>query len=52
MIEGKIYNTLTNTKSTQNCYVCGAKPKEMNDLKNVKEILPRIENYNFGLSTL
>lgn len=52
MVDGKICNNLTDTMSTQSCYVCGAKPKEMNDLKKITEKLPRIENYSFGISTL
>ena len=52
MVDGKVCQTLTNTKSTQSCYICHAKPKEMNDLKNVNNKLANIENYSFGLSTL
>lgn len=37
MADGKIFITLTKTSPT-NCYICGAKPKEMNDLKNVETI--------------
>ena len=53
MIDGKFCHTLTDTKSTQSCYnICHAKPKEMNDLKNINNKLANIENYSFGLSTL
>lgn len=52
MVDGKVCHTLTDTKSTQSCYICHAKPKEMNDLKNITTKLANIENYSFGLSTL
>lgn len=50
MVDGKLCNILTDTKSSQTCYICGATPKSMNnkpDLKHAKK-----ENYGFGLSTL
>lgn len=52
MVDGKVCNTLTETRSTQSCYICSAKPSEMNDLQNVTKKLPKIENQNFGLSSL
>ncbi|CAH0559356.1 unnamed protein product [Brassicogethes aeneus] len=49
MVDGKVSNALTNTKSPQKCYICGATPKIMNGkLKNVA----KKEHYGFGLSTL
>lgn len=52
MVDGKICHTLTGTKSTLNCYICKATPKEMNDLKDINTKTPLIENYSFGLSSL
>lgn len=51
MIDGKICNSLTDT-SSQVCYICGASPKNMNDLEMVKKFKPKPEFYNFGLSIL
>ena len=36
MFDGKVINSLTNTKSTQSFNVCGYKAKEMNDIGLVK----------------
>jgi len=52
MIDGKVCNILTETKSTQACNLCGATPKIMND---IAVVLRRPINQNateFGLSTL
>ena len=49
MIDGKICSALSNTKSSQTCYICGLTPKQMNSKEN-KPVIP--ENYGFGLSTL
>lgn len=50
MVNGKVANALTNTKSTQACFICGATPK------HIKGTLPlppdKPENYAFGMSTL
>lgn len=51
MVDGSICNTLSETNSTQKCFICGASPSEMN-FKRVAEKPPRPENYRFGLSTL
>ena len=32
MVDQKVINTLTETKSTMRCYVCGATPKQFNNL--------------------
>lgn len=52
MVDGKICNSMTNTRSTQTCYICKAKPTEMNDLDKISTKVPIIENYSFGLSVL
>lgn len=51
MIDGKICNSLTEHRSTQSCYICGATPKEMNVL-SVGDKENKREHYSFGLSTL
>jgi hypothetical protein len=30
IVDGKVYNALTKSKSSQKCYVCGLTPNEMN----------------------
>lgn len=54
MIDGKICNStfLTNTHSTQTCYICKAKPIKMKDLSRIstKELIT--QNYSFGLLVL
>lgn len=50
MIDGKMANYLTSHKSTQSCYICGAKPSEMNNVNIVKE--PNSAFYSYGLSSL
>lgn len=52
MIDGKVCNALTHNKATQNCYICLAKPKDMNNLGKVVKCSANPENYEFGLSTL
>lgn len=37
MIDGKVYNTVTETKSSQTCPVCGATPKQMNNLELISK---------------
>lgn len=50
MVDGKVCNTLSGTKSSQTCYICKATPRNMNLEPNKTSI--DIENYGFGLSTL
>ena len=52
MIDGKIANAITDTKSAQLCPVCGAKPSEMNDLDRVRKRVINPEALKFGLSPL
>ena len=52
MVDGKVCNAITCTKSSQRCLVCGATPKEMN---NIDEVLKRTVDpttFRFGLSVL
>lgn len=50
MIDGKVCNALTETSSSQKCYICGATPKLMND--ESREFVANRNNLGFGLSTL
>lgn len=52
IIDNKICNIMTNTKSSMKCYLCGASPKEMNDLNAVKKKIVKDEYFSFGLSSL
>lgn len=50
MVDGKVCNAVTDTKSTFKCYICGATSKQFNDLQR-----PTVEDessYKFGLSIL
>ena len=51
-IDGKVCNALTSKLSSRKCYVCGAKPTEMNklDVPIRKEV--DVTVYEFGLSML
>ncbi|CAH2091615.1 unnamed protein product [Euphydryas editha] len=52
MIDGKVAQVLTDTPSSSTCTICGATPRQMNDLTKVSE-RPENENaYQYGLSTL
>lgn len=50
MVDGKVCNSLTENKSTQTCYICGATPKQMNSYE--ARIPINTEYFSFGLSTL
>ena len=52
MVDGKVYQALTETPSSQACYICGAKPSMMNKLEEVKLLPVKMEKYSFGLTTL
>lgn len=51
MLDGSAINTLSETNSTQTCFLCGASPKEMN-LESVVNKPIKQENLRFGLSSL
>lgn len=51
MIDGKTICALTDT-STQSCYICGAKPTQMNNLALTKSWEVEEENLKYGLSVL
>lgn len=52
MIDGKICSTVTGSTSTMNCYICRAKPTEMNHLDLVARKIPIQEYYKLGTSSL
>lgn len=54
LIDGKILNILTNTKSMQTCPICKAKPKTFNDLVNITNnlFIPDHSSLQHGLSPL
>lgn len=52
MIDGKVCNAVTSTKSTMRCYLCGSTSKEFNNLKLVLTKPVNDANLRFGLSTL
>lgn len=50
MVDAKVCNAATHTKSTMKCYICGATSAQFNDL--TKERPCNTENMRFGLSLL
>ena len=52
MVDGKDCAALSGTPSSSTCYICRARPSEMNDLERVKQKTEIVSNFEFGLSTL
>ena len=52
MIDGKVCNAITNTSSAARCYICNAKPTEMNDFHLINSKINKVDYYNYGLSSL
>ena len=50
MVDGKVVNTLTETKSSQVCSMCGASPAIMNNLEAVRR--RPVNNLEYGISSL
>ena len=50
MIDGKVCNAATTTKSTMRCYICGATSRQFNDLD--RTCVDNQSSYKFGLSIL
>lgn len=50
MIDGKVCNAATDTKSTSRCFICGATSKDFNNLSNKNQVSP--DSLEFGLSIL
>lgn len=51
MVDGSVCNVLTDTNASARCFICGAKPKDMNSI-NIDEKPPNREHFRFGLSSL
>lgn len=52
MIDGKTFNVLADNSSSMRCYICNAKPVEMNNLNLRHSKVVNDEFYSFGLSSL
>lgn len=52
MVDGKVCQALSKTPSSSSCYICGAKPSEMNSLDTVRQKEENKFTFEFGLSTL
>lgn len=52
MIDGKICNNLMKNSSSQACYICGACPKDMNNIIQVQKRPVNTNAFELGLSTL
>lgn len=52
MIDGKVAQVLTDTPSSSTCTICGATPRQMNDLTKVTARPDNEDSYQYGLSTL
>ena len=50
MVDQKVINALTDTKSSMHCYVCGATPKQFNNLSNFPH--PKNDTYKYDISPL
>nr|CAI5823678.1 unnamed protein product [Callosobruchus analis] len=49
MVDGKVCNSLTQNRSSQTCYICGATPKQMNiQSENVREDTQSVQEEYFG----
>lgn len=52
MIDNKVCNAVSNTKSTLRCYLCGATSKDFNNIDVILQKEVNENNLRFGLSTL
>ena len=52
MVDGKVCNAISENHSAQKCYVCGAGPKDMNQIDLAKQRPVNKKTFEFGLSTL
>lgn len=54
LIDGKVLNAITETKSSQTCPICHATPKQFNDLENIlKDVFwPITNSLQHGISAL
>jgi len=52
MIDGKVCTLSDTAISCSTCYICGAKPSEMNNINKVLDKNININAYNYGISSL
>lgn len=52
MVDGKVCNALTDTTSTQKCYLCGVTSKEFKSIEKMIQRDVKTDNLEFGLSVL
>lgn len=52
LIDGKVLNIITGTKSCQVCPICGASPKDFMKTTEISNFKAKIENPNYGISPL
>lgn len=52
MIDGKVRNAITMTKSAIRCYLCNATSSQFNDLKNILSLPIKESNLCYGLAIL
>lgn len=52
MVDGKICNVISDNQSTQQCYICMATPKEMNNIDKVINKTVKHHTMSFGISPL
>lgn len=52
MLDGKVANALSGNPSTQSCYICKIKPKDINNLEKVLKQPCNLSTFHYGLSTL
>ena len=52
MVDGKVCNALTETTSTQRCFICGATSKQFDGIEQIVQRSIKTENLGFGLSVL
>lgn len=52
MVDGKVCNSLSDTKSTLRCYLCAATSKDFNDIRSMANRRIKRENLSFGISVL
>jgi len=54
LIDGKVLNILSGTNSCQSCPICGAKPKQLLDIKHInsKVFIAKAHALQYGISPL
>lgn len=52
LLDGKVLNVLTGTKSCELCYICGAGPKQFMENTDINSFKPKSGHLCYGLSPL